>query len=43
MTTENKFKVQTSVGKVMANIFCDSEGFLLIEFLTRSAPFNSEW
>ena len=26
-------KVQTSEGKVTANIFWDSEGFLLVEFL----------
>jgi hypothetical protein len=34
---ENIFKVQSSVGKVMADIFWDSEGFL-----KRSVPINSE-
>jgi hypothetical protein len=39
---ENKFKVQTSVGKIMANIFWDSEGFLLVEFLKSTTPIKSE-
>jgi hypothetical protein len=30
---KKKFEVQTSVGKVMAGIFWDSEGFLLVAFL----------
>jgi len=39
---ENKFKVQTSAGKVMAFIFWESEGILLVEFGNRGASFNSE-
>jgi hypothetical protein len=39
---ENKFKVQTSAGNVMAGVFWDSEGILLGEFLKRSATVNSE-
>jgi hypothetical protein len=40
--SENKFKVQTSAGKVMAGVFWDSEGILLVEFLKRGATINSE-
>ena len=39
---KKKFEVQTSVGKVMAGIFWDSEGFLLVEFLEVDATINSE-
>jgi hypothetical protein len=42
VTTQEKFKVQTSAGKVMASIFWDSEGILLVEFLDRGATINSE-
>jgi hypothetical protein len=34
---ENKFKVQTAVGKVMASILCYSGGTLLVEFRATSA------
>jgi hypothetical protein len=39
---KKKFEVQTSVGKVMAGIFWDSEGFLLVEFLEVDATVNSK-
>lgn len=39
---DNKFKVQTFTGKVMAGALWDSEGILLVEFLKRGATFNSE-
>jgi hypothetical protein len=39
---EKKSEVQTSVAKVMANVLCDSEGILLLEFLERGAVINSE-
>ena len=39
---DNKFKVQTSTGKVMASVLRDSEGILLVEFLKRGATFSSE-
>jgi len=35
--------VQTSAHRVMASIFWDSEGSLLVEFLQRGATFTSEW
>jgi hypothetical protein len=38
---ENKFKVQTSTGKVMASIFCN-KGNVVVEFLKRGATINSE-
>jgi hypothetical protein len=39
---KKKFKVQTSAGKIMASVFWDSEGTLLVEFLERGATINSE-
>ena len=39
---DNKFKVQTSTGKVMASVLWDIEGILLVEFLKRVAMFSSE-
>jgi hypothetical protein len=39
---QKKFKVQTSAGKVMASVFWDSEGILLVEFLERGATINSQ-
>jgi Transposase. len=39
---KKKFKVQTSAGEVMAGIFCDSEGFLLVKFLEIDATVNSK-
>jgi hypothetical protein len=38
---KNKFRVQTSAGKVMASVFWDSEGILLVEFLKRGAIIQS--
>jgi hypothetical protein len=40
---ENKLKVQTSVGRVMANVFWGSERILYEEFLKKGATFNPEW
>ena len=39
---KNKFKVQTSAGKVMAGVFSYNEGILLGESLKRGATVNSE-
>ena len=39
---DNKFKVQTSAGKVIASVFWDSEGILLVEFLNSGATISSE-
>jgi hypothetical protein len=38
---ENKFKAQTSAGQVMASVFWDNEGMLLVELLKRGATINS--
>ena len=40
--TQNKFKVQTSVTKVMASVFLESEGILLVKYLERGATVNPE-
>jgi hypothetical protein len=39
---ENKFKVQISAGNVLAIVFQDGEGILLVEFLKRGATINIE-
>jgi hypothetical protein len=39
---KKKFEVQTYVGKVMAGVFWDSEGFWLVEFLDIDATVNSK-
>jgi hypothetical protein len=39
---ENKFKVQTFAGKVMASVFWNSEGVLLVELLKIGATINPE-
>jgi hypothetical protein len=39
---KNKFKEQTSAGKVMAGVFSYNEGILLEESLKRGATVNSE-
>jgi hypothetical protein len=39
---KKKFKVQTSAGNVMASLFWDSEGILLVEILERGVTINSE-
>jgi hypothetical protein len=38
---KKNFKVQTSAGKVMAGVFWESEGMLLVEFLERGVTINS--
>jgi hypothetical protein len=38
---ENKFKAPTSAGQVMASVFWDNEGILLVELLKRGATINS--
>jgi len=38
----NKFKAQTSVGKIVDSVFCNSEGILSANFVKRSATINSE-
>jgi len=38
----NNFKAQTSTFNIMASVFWDSEGFLLVEFLKRGVKTNSE-
>jgi hypothetical protein len=38
---EKKSKVQTSEGKVMASVFWESQGIVLVEFLKRGATMNS--
>jgi hypothetical protein len=38
---ENKFKVQTSVCRVMTSVFWDREGILFMEFLKTGAIINS--
>ena len=37
-----KFNVQTFASEVMANVFLDSAEILLVVFLKRGAPVNSE-
>jgi len=39
---ENKFMAQTSAGQVMASVFWDDEGILLMESLKRGATIDSE-
>jgi len=41
-TQEKKFKVQTSVAKVMASVFLESEGILLVKFLESGVTINPE-
>jgi len=41
-TQGKKFKVQTSVAKVMASVFLESEGIFLFIFLERRATINPE-
>jgi histone-lysine N-methyltransferase SETMAR len=38
-----KFKVQHSAGKVMATVFWDSEGILLIDYLPRKTTMNGNY
>jgi hypothetical protein len=39
---ENNLKVKSSACKVMAIVFWDTEGLLLVEFLKRGATLNSD-
>jgi hypothetical protein len=41
-TRENKPKVQTSVGEVIASVFWEGDGVLLVEFLERGNIVDSE-
>jgi hypothetical protein len=36
-SVEKKFKVQNQAGKIMASVFWDNEGILVMEFLKRGA------
>jgi len=38
-----KFRVQKSAGKVLASIFWDQDGILLIDFLTQGQTINAEY
>ena len=39
----NKFRVQKSAGKVLASIFWDQDGILLIDYLPKSQTVNAEY
>ena len=38
----NKFKAQKSAGKIMAIVFWDSQGVILVDFLPKGETINSE-
>ena len=38
-----KFRVQKSAGKVLASIFCDQDGILLIDCLPKGQTINAEY
>jgi histone-lysine N-methyltransferase SETMAR len=38
-----KFRVQSSAGKLMATVFWDAEGILLIDYLDRKATINGQY
>jgi len=38
-----KFRVQKSAGKVLASIFWDQDGILLIDYLPKSQTINTEY
>jgi len=38
-----KFRVQKSAGKVLASIFCDQDGILLVDYLTKGQTINAEY
>jgi hypothetical protein len=40
---KKKFKLQPSVSKIMASMFLDKEGILLVDFLGKDTTINSEW
>ena len=37
-----KFKAQNSAGKIMATVFWDSQGVILVNFLPKGVTINSE-
>ena len=37
-----KFKAQNSAGKIMATVFLDSQGVILVDFLPKGKTINSE-
>ena len=37
-----KFKAQKSAGKIMANVFLDSQSVILVDFLPKGETINSE-
>ena len=37
-----KFKAQNSAGKIMASVFWDSQGVILVDFLPKGETINSE-
>jgi len=41
--TPKKFRVQKSAGKVLASIFWDQEGTLLIDYLAKSQTISAEY
>ena len=38
-----KFRIQKSAGKVLASIFCDPDGILLIDYLPKVQTINAEY
>ena len=38
-----KFRVQKSAGKVLASIFWDQDGILLIDYLSKGQTINAEY
>jgi len=38
-----KFRVQKSVGKFFASIFCDQDGILLVDYLPKGQTINAEY
>ena len=43
MWRSKKFRVQKSAGKVLASIFRDKDGFLLIDYLPKDRTINAEY
>ena len=42
-TCPKKFQVQKSSGRVLASIFCDQDGILLIDYLPKGQTINAEY
>ena len=38
-----EFRVQKSAGKVLASIFCDQDGILIIDYLPKGQTINAEY